>query len=70
MSSCDLLGQRKTGPRDVRVQLIELPYRIPQKVIFAGFGRNFVSALSLAGTWGKILIDFTKVERSGENHTR
>jgi hypothetical protein len=27
MSSCDLWGRRKTGPRDVRVQLIELPYK-------------------------------------------
>jgi hypothetical protein len=26
MSSCDLCGRSKTGPRDVRVQLIELPY--------------------------------------------
>jgi hypothetical protein len=26
MSSCDLWGRRKTGPRDVRVQLIELPF--------------------------------------------
>jgi hypothetical protein len=29
MSSCDLWGRSKTGPRDVRVQLIELPCSAP-----------------------------------------